>query len=70
MKTLTLLITYVLSFISMFYIISLLGTIFIPYTEIITDKVWPTVYLVFFGWWLAIFPTRELYLYFKWDLEL
>ncbi len=56
MKTLTLITIYVLSFICIFYILSLIGIIFTPYTKIITNDGWRTVYSVFFGWWLAIFP--------------
>jgi hypothetical protein len=68
MKTLALITIYVLSFICIFYIISLIGIIFTPYTKIITNDGWRTVYTVFFGWWLAIFPAREMYIYCKWDL--
>lgn len=68
MKTLALLVTYVLSFICMFYIISLMGIIFLPYTKIITNDGWRIVYTVFFGWWLAILPVRELYIQNKWDV--
>jgi hypothetical protein len=68
MKTLALLITYVLSFVCMFYIISLIGIIFTPYGQIVVNDGWRVVYCMFFGWWLAILPTRELYIQLKWDV--
>jgi hypothetical protein len=68
MKTLALITIYVLSFICIFYIISLIGIIFTPYTQIITNDGWRTVYCMFFGWWLAFLPARELYIQLKWDL--
>jgi hypothetical protein len=68
MKTLALITIYVLSFICIFYILSLIGVIFTPYEKIITNDVWRTLYAMFFGWWLAIFPAREMYVYCKWDL--
>lgn len=68
MKTLALLVTYVLSFVCMFYIISLIGIIFTPYSQIVVNDGWRVVYCMFFGWWLAILPTRELYIQLKWDV--
>ena len=68
MKTLALIIIYVLSFICIFYVLSLVGIIFKPYTQIITNDGWRVTYSMFFGWWLAILPARELYIQLKWDL--
>jgi hypothetical protein len=31
------------------------------YVKAIEDTTWLAVYTLFFGWWLAIFPTREYY---------
>ena len=70
MKTLALITIYVLSFICIFYVLSLIGIIFKPYTQIITNDGWRVTYSFFFGWWLAILPARELYIQNKWNLGL
>lgn len=70
MKTLALIGIYVISFVTLFYILSFIGIIFQDYRSIITNDSWRVVYSVFFGWWLAILPARELYIQSKWDLGL
>jgi hypothetical protein len=68
MKTLALVIIYVLSFVCIFYILSLIGIIFLPYEKIVINDGWRIVYCMFFGWWLAILPTREIYIQRNWDM--
>lgn len=62
MRTITLVGVYVLSFIAFFYILSLAGIMYSTYSETINSDGWKGTYSLFFGWWLAALPTRELYL--------
>lgn len=62
MKSLMLLAIYILSFIIIFCILSCVTALFMQsYVKAIEDTTWLAVYTLFFGWWLAIFPTREYY---------
>jgi hypothetical protein len=46
-----------------FLLLSLVGMLFTPYLEIISNYNWFTVYAMFLGWWLAYFPAREYYIH-------
>lgn len=70
MKTLALITIYVLSFVCIYFILSLIGIIFTDYRSVISSEGWKGAYCLFFGWWLAFFPAREIYIRFKWDLGL
>ena len=62
MKTLTLMAIYIASFILIFLILSVVGILFTgSYIDVIDSKSWLGAYCLFFGWWLAFFPTREYY---------
>ena len=63
MKSIILIGTYLVSFVLFFLLLSLIGVFFNPYSEIITNHNWFMVYAMFLGWWLAIFPAREYYIY-------
>jgi hypothetical protein len=63
MKSLTLFAIYIASFIIIFLMISFIGFIASgSYIDIIQDDTWLIMYTLLFGWWLALFPTREYYL--------
>lgn len=61
MKSIMLIVIYFVSYIFFFLLLSTVGMFFVPYLEVITSDGWFIGYTMFFGWWLAIFPTREYY---------
>ena len=63
MKSIILISIYITSFVLFFLLISLVGILFTPYTEIVTNHNWFMIYAMFLGWWLSIFPAREYYVY-------
>ena len=64
MKSIILLSIYLLSFIIIFMMLSLVGIVFSDsnYVDILHSSPWSMIYSLFFGWWLSIFPAREYYL--------
>lgn len=44
-----------------FFTLSLFGSLWLPYEEIITDKGWFAFYFLFFHWWLVILSLNEYY---------
>lgn len=64
MKSLILIFIYGFTFMGFFFLMSLLGVLFSDssYHDIISDRTWFMYYSLFFGWWLALFPTREYYM--------
>lgn len=64
MKSITLLAIYLLSFIIIYMMLSLIGLVFsnASYVDILHSNGWGPVYCLFLGWWLSIFPAREYYL--------
>jgi hypothetical protein len=61
MKSLIAILIYLGTFMSMFFVLSLIGTLWFNYTDVISNNGWFMVYSMFFGWWMSIFPTREYY---------
>lgn len=62
MKSLTLLAIYILSFIIIFCILSCVVGLFMQsYIKAIESTTWLGAYTLFFGWWMAVFPTKEYY---------
>jgi hypothetical protein len=61
MKSLIAILIYLGTFMSMFFLFSLIGTLWFNYTDVISNNGWFMVYSMFFGWWMSIFPTREYY---------
>lgn len=61
MKSLTAILIYTATFFGMFFILSLVGTLWIDYEKVLADRTWFMLYTLFFGWWLALFPTIEYY---------
>ena len=55
---------YLLSFVIIYMMLSLLGLVFSDanYVDILHSDPWGTIYCMIFGWWLSIFPAREYYL--------
>ena len=64
MRSIILLSIYLLSFIIIFMMLSLIGIVFSDsnYVDILHSNGWSVIYSLFFGWWLSIFPAREYYL--------
>jgi hypothetical protein len=64
MKSIMLLAIYLLSFVIIYMMLSLLGLVFSDanYVDILHSDPWGTIYCMIFGWWLSIFPAREYYL--------
>lgn len=64
MKSLILLAIYVLVFVCIYMMLSLVGLVFtdMSYVDILRSGGWLWFYSLFFGWWLAFFPAREYYL--------
>ncbi len=64
MKSITLLGIYLMSFVSIYMMLSLVGLVFsdASYVDILHSSPWTMIYSLFFGWWLSIFPAREYYL--------
>lgn len=63
MKSLILLSIYILSFVVIFGILSIVVGLFMhSYTDAAMNTTWLGAYTLFLGGWLAIFPAREYYL--------
>jgi hypothetical protein len=64
MKSITLLGIYLLSFVSIYMMLSLVGLVFsdASYIDILHSDAWSAIYCCFLGWWISIFPAREYYL--------
>lgn len=62
MKTIKLTLIFISTFMLFFFVLSGIGILWRSYYDVITDITWFIVYTMFFGWWLALFPTREYYL--------
>lgn len=64
MKSIILLAIYLLSFVSIYMMLSLVGLVFsdASYIDILHNDPWSFTYSTIFGWWLSIFPAREYYL--------
>lgn len=65
MKTITLFIIYFVVFVLFYLGLSLFGILLsgtTTYLECIHSHEWFLTYTLIFGWWLALFPTREYWL--------
>ena len=64
MKSITLLGIYLMSFVGIYMMLSLVGLVFsdTSYLSILRSSPWGMIYSLFFGPWLSIFPAREYYL--------
>jgi hypothetical protein len=65
MKSIALLGIYLMSFIIIYMMLSLVGLVFsdTSYMDILHSGNWSMVYSLFFGWWMASFPAREYYMH-------
>jgi hypothetical protein len=61
MKSITLILIYLGTFMGLFFTLSSIGMLWNNYSRIISDESWFICYTVFLGSWLSIFPTREYY---------
>ena len=64
MKSIALLGIYLMSFVCIYMMLSLVGLVFsdTSYVSILRSQPWGMIYSLFFGPWLSIFPAREYYL--------
>jgi hypothetical protein len=64
MKSIILLGVYLLSFVSIYMMLSLVGLVFsdTSYMDILRSGNWGGIYSLLFGWWMSIFPAREYYM--------
>jgi hypothetical protein len=65
MKSIALLGIYLMSFVIIYMMLSLVGLVFsnASYLDILRSQPWSVIYCMFFGWWMSIFPAREYYLH-------
>ena len=64
MKSIALLGIYLMSFVCIYMMLSLVGLVFsdTSYVDILHSNAWTMIYSLFFGPWMAFFPAREYYL--------
>lgn len=64
MKSIALLGIYLMSFVIIYMMLSLVGLVFgdTSYMDILHAQPWGMIYSLFFGWWMSIFPAREYYM--------
>ena len=64
MKSIALLGIYLMSFIIIYMMMSLVGLVFsdASYLDILRSGNWGGIYSMLFGWWMSIFPAREYYM--------
>jgi len=64
MKSITLLGIYLMSFVSIYMMMSLVGLVFsdTSYVDILRNGNWGGIYSLLFGWWMSVFPAREYYM--------
>jgi hypothetical protein len=67
MKLIILVAIYLISFITIYMMMSLVGLVFSDhsYVEILRMNNWTMLYSMLFGWWLAGMSAREYYMYNK-----
>jgi hypothetical protein len=60
MKTITLILIYIGTFMFFFFLLSLVGLLWInTYWECISSVEWFVIYTIFIGWWISIPVTQE-----------
>ena len=64
MKSIALLGIYLMSFVTIYMMMSLVPLAFseMSYVEILRSNNWTMMYSLLFGWWMSFFPAREYYL--------
>lgn len=67
MKNTVSLLVYLITFIAMYFVLSLFGSIVIgcDYSTAIESRDWFVLYFLFIGWWVAIIPAVDAYESFK-----
>lgn len=61
MKTLLAILFFLGVFMGMFFLLSLIGLLWVDsYKTIISDNGWFMAYTLFLGWWIAMIPTIEI----------
>ena len=62
MKTINLFLIYIGTFISLFFLLSLIGLLWEDsYLEVTGNTLWFMLYSLFIGWWTAGMAAREYY---------
>jgi hypothetical protein len=64
MKSITLLGIYLMSFVIIYMMLTMLGLVFseASYISMLRGDAWMMIYSLFLGPWLSIFPAREYYI--------
>jgi hypothetical protein len=64
MKSLIILFIYTFTFMGVFFLMSSIGLLWNDsYYAVVSDHTWFIAYAMFFGWWIALLPTREYYMH-------
>ena len=65
MKLITLVAIYLLSFVVIYMMMSLVGLMFsdLSYVQILRSNNWTMMYSLLFGWWLSGMSAREYYVH-------
>lgn len=62
MKSLLVILTFTSVFMGMFFLLSTIGLLWIDsYYSVVSDQDWFMAYFIFIGWWVALFPTKEVH---------
>jgi hypothetical protein len=63
MKNTVSLVVYVITFIAMYFVLSLFGSIIggCDYSTVLEERGWFIMYSLFLGWWLALIPANDVY---------
>lgn len=66
MKSLFVILIYTGTYMGVFFLMSLIGMLWSDsYHAIVSNPNWFMMYSLFFGWWIALFPTREYYMHYQ-----
>jgi uncharacterized membrane protein (DUF373 family) len=65
MKNTAALVVFITTFITMYFVFSLVGSVFCSYNYqlVISSPDWAMMYSMFLGWWIAMIPAIETYQY-------
>jgi len=62
MNVIKIILTFLASFMGLFFLLSLVGLLWVPsYKEIISNLDWFGTYVMLIGWWTSLLITDEIY---------
>jgi hypothetical protein len=68
MKNTVSMMVYTITFMAMYFVLSLFGCLFFTgnehpdYDQVLGDTQWFIMYTLFLGWWVALIPARDCYI--------